>query len=129
MPGFDVVFMMLDLLVQRVVLVEQAREMVVGGLELGDQFTVFRKHANSSVGLNVGINREEIVKSVYKGHAKVEYTGVDSQKYGNPIGKIKTIIQKKLKRFLKMQDGKIVMGMALERKKRSKYKFQSLLLL
>ena len=49
--GFDVVFLVLDLLVQRVVLVEQAREMVVGRLELGDQFTVFRKLANSSVGV------------------------------------------------------------------------------
>jgi peptide/nickel transport system substrate-binding protein len=50
--------------------------------------------------LNVGINREEIVKSVYKGHAKVEYTGVDSQKYGNPIGKIKDNNPEEAKKIL-----------------------------
>jgi peptide/nickel transport system substrate-binding protein len=33
--------------------------------------------------LNVGINRQEIVNSVYKGHGSVEYTGVDTRDYAN----------------------------------------------
>jgi hypothetical protein len=39
----------LDLLVDFVVLVEQTREMVVAGLELGDQFAEFGKHGRSPV--------------------------------------------------------------------------------
>ncbi|WP_303235886.1 ABC transporter substrate-binding protein [Methanosphaera cuniculi] len=38
--------------------------------------------------LNIGINREEIVNSVYQGHASVDYTGVDSLPYANPEAKI-----------------------------------------
>lgn len=39
--------------------------------------------------LNIGINREEIVNTVYQGHASVDYTGVDNLPYANPEGKIK----------------------------------------
>ncbi|MCD7781302.1 MAG: ABC transporter substrate-binding protein [Methanosphaera sp.] len=33
--------------------------------------------------LNIGIDRQTIVDSVYQGHGAVEYTGVDSREYGN----------------------------------------------
>jgi peptide/nickel transport system substrate-binding protein len=38
--------------------------------------------------LNIGINREEIVNSVYKGLGKPEYTGVDSLPFANEQAKI-----------------------------------------
>lgn len=38
--------------------------------------------------LNIGINREEIINSVYKGHGNVEYSGVDSLPYGNNQSKV-----------------------------------------
>ena len=44
----DVGFHVLDLLVEFVVLIEQAQEMAIRGLELGDQVAEFRKHADSS---------------------------------------------------------------------------------
>ena len=34
--------------------------------------------------LNIGINRTEIVESVYSGYGAPEYTGVDSRDFGNP---------------------------------------------
>ena len=39
--------------------------------------------------LNIGINREAIVDSVYKGFGKPEYTGVDSLPFANEQAKIK----------------------------------------
>ena len=44
---FDVGLHVLDLLIQFVVLVEQAGEVVIAGLQAGDQITVFGKHTNS----------------------------------------------------------------------------------
>lgn len=38
--------------------------------------------------LNIGINRQEIVENVYKGHGSPEYTGVDKLPYANEAGKI-----------------------------------------
>ena len=38
--------------------------------------------------LNIGINRQEIVESVYKGFGKPEYTGVDSLPFANEQAKI-----------------------------------------
>ncbi len=38
--------------------------------------------------LNVGINRTEIVDSVFSGHASPEYTGVDTRDFANPDGKV-----------------------------------------
>ena len=38
--------------------------------------------------LNIGINREAIVESVYKGFGKPEYTGVDSLPFGNEQAKV-----------------------------------------
>jgi hypothetical protein len=46
-PDLNAGFHVLDLLIQGVVLVKQTSEMVVAGFELGNQFTVFWKHANS----------------------------------------------------------------------------------
>lgn len=57
-----------------------------GGNDIGNNVTgdvAIRK------ALNVGINREEIVDSVYKGHAVVEYSGVDHFKYANPNAVVK----------------------------------------
>jgi hypothetical protein len=42
--GFDAGLHILDLLVQRIVLVKQAAEMVIGCLELADEIAVFGKH-------------------------------------------------------------------------------------
>jgi len=38
--------------------------------------------------LNVGINRSEIVESVFSGHASPEYTGVDTRVYANNESKV-----------------------------------------
>ena len=38
--------------------------------------------------LNVGINRTEIVNSVFSGHATPEYTGVDTREYANNESKV-----------------------------------------
>lgn len=38
--------------------------------------------------LNVGINRQEIIDSVYKGHGTPEYSGVDSLPYANNASKV-----------------------------------------
>ena len=39
--------------------------------------------------MNIGINRSEIVDSVYSGYGHVEYSGVDSRDYGNPEATVK----------------------------------------
>lgn len=68
-----------------------------GGNDVGNNVTgdiAIRK------ALNIGINREEIVDSVYKGHAKVQYSGVDHQKYANPNAVVKDNDQKVAKQIL-----------------------------
>lgn len=42
--GFNAGLHVLDLLVQRIVLIEQAGEMVIGSLELRDEIAVFGKY-------------------------------------------------------------------------------------
>ena len=68
-----------------------------GGNDIGNNVTgdvAIRK------ALNVGINREEIVDSVYKGHAVVEYSGVDHFKYANPNAVVKDNDKKTAKQIL-----------------------------
>ncbi|WP_455645414.1 ABC transporter substrate-binding protein [Methanosphaera sp.] len=38
--------------------------------------------------LNIGIDRQSIIDSVYKGHGKIDYTGADSQLFANEEAKI-----------------------------------------
>lgn len=38
--------------------------------------------------LNIGINREEIINTVYRGHASVDFTGVDGLSYANDEAKL-----------------------------------------
>ncbi|SFL23726.1 peptide/nickel transport system substrate-binding protein [Methanobrevibacter olleyae] len=68
-----------------------------GGADVGNNVT-----GDSAIrkALNVGINREEIVDSVYKGHAVVEYSGVDHQKYANPNAIVKDNDQEAAKKIL-----------------------------
>ncbi|MCQ2971007.1 MAG: ABC transporter substrate-binding protein [archaeon] len=72
-------------------------EKTTGGNDVGNNVTgdVAIRQA-----LNVGINREEIVDSVYKGHALVETSGIDHQKYNNPNAIIKDNNPKAAKKIL-----------------------------
>jgi peptide/nickel transport system substrate-binding protein len=51
--------------------------------------------------LNVGINRKEMVDSVFAGHATPEYTGVDTRVYANPDAKVQDGDVEKAKQILK----------------------------
>lgn len=57
-----------------------------GGNPVGNNVTADKSIRQA---LNVGINREEIVNSVYKGHAVIDYSGVDNQLYANPNAVVK----------------------------------------
>lgn len=50
--------------------------------------------------LNVGINRSAFVDEIFRGHAKVEYTGVDIRDYANPNAKVQDADVDKAKSIL-----------------------------
>lgn len=51
--------------------------------------------------LNVGIDRDKMVKEVFAGHGKAEFTGVDTRSYVNNNSKVKDSNIKKAKEILK----------------------------
>ena len=50
--------------------------------------------------LNVGIDRQSIVDSVFAGHASPEYTGVDTREYANPDAKVQDADVERAKQIL-----------------------------
>ena len=51
--------------------------------------------------LNVGVNRQKMCDEVFSGHAKPEYTSVDTRPYANPDGKVNDSDVTKAKQILK----------------------------
>ena len=56
-----------------------------GSMKVGNNVTADKSIREA---LNVGINRTEIVNSVFSGHAKPEFTGVDTRDYANNQSKV-----------------------------------------
>lgn len=51
--------------------------------------------------LNVGVNRQKMCDDIFSGHAKPEYTSVDTRDYANPNGKVNDSDVEKAKQILK----------------------------
>ena len=56
-----------------------------GSMKVGNNVTADKSIREA---LNVGINRDKMVKSVFSGHATPEYTGVDTRDYANNASKV-----------------------------------------
>ena len=69
-----------------------------GGYKIGNNVTADKAIREA---LNVGIDRQKMVDDVFSGHAKPEYTGVDTREYANPDAKVQDADVDKAKQILK----------------------------
>lgn len=73
--------------------------------------------------LNIGLNRSKIINSVYKGHGKVEYTGVDYLPYANDQAKVNDSNTNEAKEILETAGWKDTDGDGIREKNGTKASF------